>query len=73
MSRIDDMIREMCPDGVEYRTLGEIVEYAREKVLASELDAQNFVGVDNLLRGCGWAYRCKLWTQCGFSVEVSSG
>ena len=53
MSRIDDLIRQMCPDGVEYRALGEIVEYAREKVLASELDARNFVGVDNLLHDAG--------------------
>lgn len=24
MSRLDDLIRELCPDGVEYKTLGEI-------------------------------------------------
>ena len=29
MSRIDDMIRQMCPDGVEYKPLGEIAELRR--------------------------------------------
>lgn len=29
MSRIDDMIREMCPDGVEYKSLGEVAELQR--------------------------------------------
>lgn len=24
MSKLDEMIRELCPDGVEYKTLGEI-------------------------------------------------
>ncbi len=29
MSRIDDMIEELCPDGVEFRPLGEIGEFVR--------------------------------------------
>ena len=29
MSRIDDLIREHCPDGVEHKTLGEIGELVR--------------------------------------------
>ena len=29
MSRIDELIAELCPDGVEYRTLGEIGELVR--------------------------------------------
>lgn len=29
MSRIDDMIREMCPDGVEFRALGEVADLRR--------------------------------------------
>ncbi|PZU35638.1 MAG: hypothetical protein DI576_00465 [Actinomyces sp.] len=29
MNRIDDMIRQMCPDGVEYKPLGEIAELRR--------------------------------------------
>lgn len=29
MSRIDDMLREMCPDGVEYKPLGEVGKFFR--------------------------------------------
>lgn len=27
MSRIEEMIRELCPEGVEYKTLGEIGQF----------------------------------------------
>ena len=29
MSNLDELIRELCPDGVEYRELGQITEYAK--------------------------------------------
>ncbi|MDO4655952.1 restriction endonuclease subunit S [Actinomyces sp.] len=29
MSRIDDLIRNLCPDGVEHKTLGEVGEFIR--------------------------------------------
>lgn len=29
MSRIDDLIRDLCPDGVEYKPLGEVGEFVR--------------------------------------------
>lgn len=29
MSRIDDLIRELCPNGVEHKTLGEVGEFIR--------------------------------------------
>ena len=29
MSRIDEMLAELCPDGVEYRRLGEIGSFIR--------------------------------------------
>ena len=27
MSRIEEMIRELCPNGVEYKKLGDILNY----------------------------------------------
>ena len=27
MSRLQDLINELCPDGVEYTTFGEVVNY----------------------------------------------
>ena len=31
MSKLDDLINKLCPDGVEYRTLGEIAKEKSEK------------------------------------------
>ena len=49
MSRIDDLIAEHCPNGMEYKALGGIAAYSDTRIDASELDATTFVGVDNLL------------------------
>ena len=27
MSKLDELIKELCPDGVEYKTLGEVCEF----------------------------------------------
>ena len=27
MSKLDELIKELCPDGVEYTTFGEVVNY----------------------------------------------
>lgn len=29
MSRIDDLIAELCPDGVEFKSLGEVGSFIR--------------------------------------------
>ncbi len=49
MSRIDELIAELCPDGVEFKELGNIATYSSTRVDASDLDETTFVGVDNLL------------------------
>lgn len=49
MSRIDDLVARLSPDGVPHRALREVARYSDTRVDASELDEANFVGVDNLL------------------------
>lgn len=49
MSRIDDLIRQHCPKGVEFRALGDVAHYSDERVSSALLDSETFVGVDNLL------------------------
>lgn len=49
MSRIDELIQQLCPDGVEYKPLEKITYYSSERVAASTLTSQNYIGVDNLL------------------------
>lgn len=49
MSRVEKLIDEICPDGVEYRPLREVGTYSNTRIDSSHVDAMNFVGVDNLL------------------------
>ena len=49
MSRIDDLIRDLCPDGVEYKPLGDVARYSPRKVSADDINSTTFVGVDNLV------------------------
>lgn len=53
MNRIERMVAEMCPDGVEFVPLGEAVHYSSARVSAGALDGTTFVGVDNLVANCG--------------------
>lgn len=46
---IDELIAELCPEGVEFKEVGSIAAYSDTRVDASELDETTFVGVDNLL------------------------
>ena len=48
MSRLSEMIKELCPDGGEYRKLGEIAYYVKERIKVSDVDACNYVGVEHL-------------------------
>jgi type I restriction enzyme S subunit len=49
MSRLEQLIAELCPDGVEYKKLGDVAEYASYRIDASEVNELNYIGVDNLL------------------------
>lgn len=49
MNRIDELIAELCPEGVKFDELGSVAAYSSTRVDASDLDETTFVGVDNLL------------------------
>ena len=49
MSRLDELIQELCPEGVEYKPLASISHYSGERIDAKDVDCDNYVGVDNLL------------------------
>ena len=50
MSRLRELIAELCPDGVEFVALEDIAVYENSRIDYSELNATNYVGVDNLLQ-----------------------
>ena len=49
MSRLEELIAELCPDGVEYKPLSEVAKYPTIRIAAQNVDSKNYVGVDNLL------------------------
>lgn len=49
MSRIDNLIQRLCPDGVRHYELREVSEYSSTRINAAKLDGTSFVGVDNLM------------------------
>lgn len=49
MSVIDDLIQRFFPGGVKYVSLNTVAQYSSERMDASKLGEDNFVGVDNLL------------------------
>ena len=49
MSKLEELIRERCPFGVEYKKLKEIAHYGKQRIDASEVNENNYVGVENLL------------------------
>ena len=50
MSRLRELIAELCPDGVEYRQLGEVAPFVRERANTNEARFDAYVGVDALLQ-----------------------
>lgn len=50
MSKLEELIRELCPDGVEYVPLSEVAHYSKSRIHASEVDESTYVGVENLLQ-----------------------
>ncbi|MDO4570960.1 MAG: restriction endonuclease subunit S [Planctomycetia bacterium] len=49
MSKLAELIRELCPNGVEWKTLGEVASYATKRINAELINENNYVGVENLL------------------------
>ena len=50
MSRLDDLIADLCPDGVEFSALKDLTTYAHTRIPASSVSPDNYVGVENLLQ-----------------------
>lgn len=49
MSRLDELIQELCPDGVPNCSLSDVAEYSKLRTDAELVDDTSYVGVDNLL------------------------
>lgn len=50
MSRLDELIAELCPDGIVHLPLEQVAHYAKDRISAADVDADNYVSVENLLQ-----------------------
>jgi len=50
MSKLQELIQQYCPDGVEYFTLEKIAYYSKKRIDISEINADNYISVENLLQ-----------------------
>lgn len=50
MSRLEELIAELCPDGVTFYPLCKVAHYAKKRIDASQVDETSYVGVENLLQ-----------------------
>ncbi len=49
MTKLEQLIEELCPKGVKFYELGAVAHYAKERIATSGIDENNYVGVENLL------------------------
>lgn len=50
MSELNELIQKLCPDGVQFYELGEVAHYAKDRIDASNVNKNTYVGVENLLQ-----------------------
>ena len=50
MSKLKELIAELCPNGVEYKELNEIAQYAKNRIDAKDVNENTYVSVENLLQ-----------------------
>lgn len=49
MSKLKQLLNTLCPEGIEYRPLEEVAEYSKVHIDVTQVNAENYVGVDNLI------------------------
>jgi len=50
MSKLRELIQELCPDGVEFYPLNKVTHYAKKRTDILNIDITTYVGVENLLQ-----------------------
>ena len=50
VSKFNELVQKLCPNGVEYKELNKITHYAKRRIEVGEIDENTYVGVENLLQ-----------------------
>ncbi len=50
MTKLEQLIEQLCPNGVEHKSLGEIAEYSKARIPITNITVDEYIGVENLLQ-----------------------
>lgn len=50
MTRLKYIIEQLCPNGVEHKSLGEIAGYSKARIPITNITVDEYIGVENLLQ-----------------------
>lgn len=73
MNRIQELIKELCPNGVEWKKLGEVASYSKTRISASLLNESNYISVENLLQNCAGKVNSSCCPKEGNWIKYSCG
>lgn len=49
MNKLEQLVKEHCPNGVKFCQLFEVATYSKERIKATDVNKETYIGVDNLL------------------------
>ncbi|MCI8624457.1 MAG: hypothetical protein HFG26_12480 [Provencibacterium sp.] len=73
MGRLDRLLEELCPEGVEYRKLGDVAQYAKKRTEAAQVNESTYVGVENLLPNKQGKIKSSYVPQTGVVIVFEKG
>ena len=73
MNRVEKLIAEMCPNGVEFKALKEMAAYSKSRISSLSLDRESYVGVDNLLPEMKGKVSSNYTPSTGTSINYDPG
>ena len=73
MSRLDELIKELCPDGVEFKRLGDVANYSNQRIDAQLINAESYVGVENLLQNKQGKTTANTFPKTGNVIQFKVG
>ncbi len=73
MSKLEQLLQKLCPDGVEYKKLRDVAEYSKKRISASEVTVDTYIGVDNLLQNKQGKTTSEFVPREGNVISYSSG
>ena len=69
-AKIDELIAELCPDGVEYRNLYDIAHFNRGQVITAKAAVNGGIPVQRFEQ-TSWNHRgCGVWCICRVCFDV---